>query len=274
MSLRLARYVGLAAITLLTLTGGPAARASDPAVTRLQLVSTPESIPLRPDGQLAFAERPGFRAILLRDAGKSCGADVNFVTAPWPRALEMVRTGAANGAFAASYSVERAAFAAFPMRDGAPDPTRAMREQVYHLYAGTDAGLTTQDGQVKPQGVRAIVERSSIGVAVARGAGAEPIEIGGYPSMVRMLAERREPALIGVDQHVQAVLRREPSLGSRLVKLEPALMRQHGYVVFNLAFHDRNRAFADCFWSAVATIRASERYRDLVRSQNDGDFIE
>lgn len=258
------------------------ASAADASSLRVTLVSTPEAIATRSEAPGTSAEPAGFRAVLLRDAGRACNAEVSFATAPWPRALEMVRAGTASGAFAASFSAERAAFAAYPMRDGAADPEKAMREQVYNLYVNSESaaggressGFSARDGKIHPAGSRAIVERSSIGVAIARAAGAEPVEVGGYPSMVRMLAERREPTLIGVDQHIQAVLRREQGLASRMARLEPPLARQHGYVIFALAFHDRNKAFAECFWSAIARIRATDRYRDLVRAQNDGDFIE
>lgn len=84
------------------------------------------------------AEPAGFRAVLLRDAGRACNADVSFAAAPWPRALEMARAGTASGACAASFSAERAAFAAYPMRDGAADPEKEMREQVYNLYVNSE----------------------------------------------------------------------------------------------------------------------------------------
>lgn len=105
----------------------------------------------------------------------------------------------------------------------------------------------------------------------ARDGAPDAIEAGGYPSMVRMLAERREPRPTGAGQHIRAMLRREQGL---LARPEPPLARQHSYATFALTFHDRDKAFTDCFRSAIAHIRATDRCRDLVRAQNDGDFIE
>jgi hypothetical protein len=53
-----------------------------------------------------------------------------------------------------------------------------------------------------------------------------------------------------------------------------AAARQHSYAIFALTFHDRDKAFTDRFRSAIARIRATDRCRDFVRAQNDGDFIE
>lgn len=252
-----------------------AAEAADTRPNRVTLASTPESIPsVRQDGQIIDPERPGFRIALLREAGSRCGSEVEFSPMPWPRALEATRTGAVSGAFAASYSAERAAYAAFPLLEGQPDSARAMREQIYFLYTAADTTVSLKDGKLDSPTARLVVERGSIGVALARSLGAEPIEVANYATMLRMVAERRETAMLGVDHHVRSAARREPQLSNQIRQVAPFVGRFHNYVMFGRKFKDDHNMFVECFWTEIAKIRATPQYREMVRSYNDGDFIE
>lgn len=248
------------------------------AETRMTLATIPESIPaVRPDGSLAPQQRPGFRVEVLRAAGKSCGANVQFLPVPWQRALDMVRVGTVDGAFSASYSEERAGFAAFPMRNGAPDPSRAMKGYTYNLYLHPDSRLAW-DGKAlavpADSGRRVIVERGSAGVELATRLGLEAVPVSGYANMVRMLTERRADGLIAIDAYIDRYLAEHPHLSGSVRELRPPLEARHGYVMFSRAFHVANTKLAECFWKAVGDIRSKPAYRDLVRSYNNGEFVE
>lgn len=92
-----------------------------PAVPQRSMVlaSVTDSSPaMQSDGQQLLRERPGYRAELIMQAAQLCDTRVSFELMPWNRALNLVERGGADGAFAASYTAERAAYAAYPMRNG------------------------------------------------------------------------------------------------------------------------------------------------------------
>lgn len=245
------------------------------AQTRVMLATIPESIPaVRPDGTISTPDRPGFRVEVLRAAGKACGATVEFFPAPWQRVLESVKTGAVDGGFSASWSEERAAYGVFPMKNGAPDPALAMKGYTYSLFVHPQSPLSWDGQAISGSNRKVIVERGSAGIAIAKKFGLEPVEASGYANMVKMLAEKRAGGLVAVDVHVERVLADNPQLAAKIKELEPALESKHGYLMFGKAFYQTNKSLADCLWKNIGEIRAKPAYKDLVRSYNNGEFVE
>ena len=248
------------------------------AQVRITLAAIPEAIPaVRPDGSLNPNERPGFRVEVLRAAGKTCGTTVNFMPVPWQRALELVKSSSVDGAFSASWSEERATFGAFPMRNGVPDPAKAMRGYTYNLYVhpasrlGWDGkALTAPTGSSR----KVIVERGSAGVDLAARLGLEPVQVSGYANMVRMLAERRADGLVGIDVNVERQLAESPQLTPQVKEVTPPLETRHGYVMFSKTFYAGQPALSECMWKALADIRSKPAYRELVKSYQNGEFSE
>lgn len=251
--------------------------ANETEAKRITLASTPEAIPaVQADGAIMTPERPGFRVEVLRSAGKQCGADVKFAPVPWKRALDMVRNGGADGAFSASFSEERAAFAAYPLKSGLPDTKKAMKSYGYSLYVSADSELNWDGKAVTGSGQnrKLLVEADSFGATLVAQIGLEPMPVSNYKSMVRMVAEKRAPGMVGIDTTVEQILAGDPTLATRIKKLQPPVGIQHAYVIFAKTFYAQNLALVECFWTALAEIRSKPAYQDLVKSYNGGKFIE
>lgn len=246
------------------------------AQTRMTLASIPESIPaVRPDGSISTPDRPGFRVEVLRSAGRQCNIAVSFTPVPWQRALEMVKSGSADGAFSASWSEERGAFAVFPRRSsGELDSAKAMKGYTYSLFVHPESRISWNGKNVSGSDRRVIVERGSAGVSVATKIGLEPLEVSGYVNMVRMLSEKRAQGLVGIDTHVEKILAETPKLASSVKEVQPPLEARHGYVMVNKDYYKANSAAVECLWKAIADIRSKPAYQDLVKSYNNGEFVE
>lgn len=265
-------------LTGLTMSGAASVvMAETGAVKSITLSTIPNRIPaVRPDGSIETPERPGYRVEILRRAGKQCGVDVNFAPVPWPRALEMVKTGGAHGAFYSSYSEERTAYGAYPMKNGVPDTQRAMNSYTYSLYVHPDSKLVW-DGRVatvRGSDRKILVERDSVAVKMVTQAGLEPVEIARYPNMVHMLAEKRAEGMLAIDQNAEEVVASDPQLATQVRKLGPPYQTVYGYVMFAKPFYAANTELVECFWTALGEIRRKPDYEALVRSYNNGRFIE
>ncbi|GAA5172016.1 hypothetical protein GCM10025770_37610 [Viridibacterium curvum] len=241
----------------------------------MTLATIPESIPaMTTDGTMTNPDRPGFRVEILRSAGNQCGVSVNFVTAPWRRVLEQVKTEAVDGAFSASWSAERAQYGVFPLKGGVPDPARAMKGYSYILYLHPESKLSWNGRTVEGSNRKVIVERGAAGVDIAIKLGLEPLENTGYATMLRMLARRRAEGLIAIESHVNEILAANPELVAEVKAQQPPLESLYGYVMFNKGFYQANTALVECFWKALGDIRSKPAYRELVKSYNDGKFLE
>lgn len=246
-------------------------------VKSITLATTPTRIPaVRPDGRIDTPERPGFRVEILRSAGRQCGVDVNFAPVPWARALELVKNGDVQGVFNSSYSEERTAYGAYPMKNGVPDSRKAMTAYTYGLYVHPDSQLGWDGKTVTALGSdkKILVEEGSVAVKMIGQAGLQPLETARYPNMVRMLAEKRAQGMVAIDTNVDDVLAKEPQLAAHIKRLAPPFATVYGYVMFARPFYTANSELVECFWTALGEIRAKPEYEALVRSYNNGQFIE
>lgn len=228
------------------------------------------SAAVRTDGQQVMNDRPGYRAELLQQAASLCKARVRFTLAPWQRALYMVEHGDADGAFATSFSTERSAYGVFPMKDGVPDPAKAVKGYAYSLFVHSGSSITWDGKSVGGLDKRVVVERGSVGADVARNAGLEPVEIGTTDKLVRMVAEKRVGGLVGIGSNIRAELKAQPELAGSIRELTPPLEEKFGYVMFSRRFYAGQKELAECFWSAIGELRTTPAYREMVRSYTGG----
>ena len=218
------------------------------------------------DGNLATA-RPGHHAELMQDAGKRCGAAITFRFLPWQRALLEVRNGDIDGAFSASYDPERATYGAYPLADGKPDPSRALKGYSYSLYVRHDSGLNWDGRTVGGAELPIAVERGASIIPRVRDLGLASVEIADNTTMLRMVAGGgRVAAAALITPAADAILDKTPELRATVVKLEPPLEDKFGYVMLSKPFQGRHPALAECFWTMLRDIRQTPEHAERVKS--------
>ena len=151
-----------------------------------------------------------------------------------------------------------------------------MKSYGYSLYVSADSELNWDGKAVTGSGQnrKLLVEANSFGATLATQIGLEPMPVANYRSMVRMLAEKRAAGMLGIDTDVEQILAGDPTLATRIKKLQPPVGIQYGYVIFAKTFYAQNPGLVECFWTALAEIRSKPAYQDLVKSYNGGKFIE
>lgn len=209
------------------------------------------------DGTIA-ASRPGHHAELMIEAGTQCGAAVEFRFVPWQRALLLVKNGDADGAFSSSYDDERATYGAYPMIDGRPDVSRALKGYSYSLYVQRHP-TQAWDGRVTTERGASIIPRLIE-------LGFSHVEINDTATMLRMVAGGRVSAAAVITSNGDAVLANNPDLAAVLTRREPPLEDKFGYVMLSKAFYARHQSVAECFWTAIRDIKATPLHAERVRS--------
>ncbi|MBX9633658.1 MAG: transporter substrate-binding domain-containing protein [Magnetospirillum sp.] len=225
--------------------------------------STPE---LRVTDRGLAAVRPGYQAELIVEAGRRCGADIEFQFVPWQRALLLVKNGGADGAFSSSYDDERAAYAAYPMADGKPDSSRALKGYSYSLYAQRDGGPNWDGRSIGGADRIVAVERGSSIIPRITELGLSYVEVADNLTMLRMVAGKRVGAAAMITSVADAMLADSQDLAASVTKREPMIESKFGYVMLSKSFYASHQGVAECFWTAIREIRATPQHAELIRS--------
>jgi polar amino acid transport system substrate-binding protein len=211
------------------------------------------------------AKRPGHYVELTRKVSEQCGVLVEFKFMPWARALQAVESGIVSAAFASSYKPERAVYGAYPMKDGQPDESRAQRNLAYHLYADPETAASFKMGESATSGAHVAVERDASIIPLLESQGMVPRPLPRYESILSMVAMKRAMFGAGIADNLDPILSQNPDLAAKVVKIEPPLQKQIGYVMFGKAFYEKHRDAVECFWDQSAVLSKSHWYEMLKK---------
>lgn len=261
--------VGLLAVGLALIPGRVSAEPPAVFEGRPGLVIAYETTPNPPrhlgEGTAIDWERPGLTLELLKLVGQRLRMNVAFKRVPWKRGLLLLETGEVDGLFHASYVAEREAIGAYPKTaDGWPDERRAIFTQSYSLFVRTDSRVTwdgTTIGGLDGRPVGATAGYSVVADLERRGV---RVDAGRVPALnLAKLLEGRIAAYAELENLAGEIVRRDPELSGRIVKLEPPLITKPYYLLLSRAFVERDRESAEAVWGAIAEVRDSARFRAL-----------
>lgn len=207
---------------------------------------------------------------LLQLLAQKASVEVEIQVLPWRRCLTDVRTGLLDGVFGLSHSLERAKWAAFPMRGDRPDDLLRVRSDAYHWYVRhQDRG--SGDGKAllaKPTlrlgavaGYSVVDELQAQGFRVT-----EPVQ--NTLSALRMLALARTDAAALLRTEADLLLMQEPGLAGALVRLEPAIVERAYHLAFGQGFARNNAGPINKLWRTLPAVRESAAWKAAETEAN------
>lgn len=210
----------------------------------------------------------GLNNVLIDMAAKQANVKIEQVALPWKRCLDSLSSGAVAGAIGASFTAERAAYAAYPTgADGKPDAARRIKTDGYSLYR-LKGGTGNWDGKqfsqlTSPIGVQlgysVVGDLKKMGIAVDEGrAEADTV-------MKKILAGRIQLGALQTTEGDELLKRAE--FGSKIEKLPLAFTEKPYFVIFNKEFFDKNKAAAEALWNGVAQARESKEFSALLKEK-------
>jgi polar amino acid transport system substrate-binding protein len=203
------------------------------------------------DGPRYDPERPGIAIEMLRRIGDELRLDLAFERVPNKRVLQSLIDGGADAALIFSYSAERAAQVAYPMRDGRPDRLRRIATLTYLAYRRTgDSVRFNDDVFVDLEGMVGGNMGYSV-IADMKAKGYPIYEIESPRTLVDMLLARRVGVILGQD----VVL--APFLAGRQKQIEPAgvVSSKDYFIPLSQRFVARDPALAAAIWDRVGELR-------------------
>lgn len=205
---------------------------------------------------------------LVMQAAAKSGEQVKLLPLPWKRCLSQVAKGLVDGALDASYTEERAAFAAYPTTaDGKPDPKRRIWAGGYSLYK-LKTSAVHWDGQhfthlTGPVGLQLGYsigdDLKRLGVPVAEFSGDAEV-------LLKRLTEGHVPLVALLTDAGDALLE-DPALSGVVEGIQPAFSQKPYFVIFHKRYYVDHHKAVEGFWANIATVRESQAFKQFVRAQ-------
>ncbi len=213
-----------------------------------------------------FNDRPGVLMHMMRMVEKSVDGKFTIQAKPWKRCLSELNAGQVHAAFKASYSVERAAEGAvYPMVAERPDVDKRLMTDQYSLFrlkgsaVEWDGKRLTADGIVGAQtGFSVVAQLKSLGATVDDGTRQAPASL-------QKLLRGRVVAVALQTQEGDTLVARNPEFAANIERIQPVLVEKPYFLVFSRSFFAEHEAHARLIWSAIARVRESTEYKNLLR---------
>jgi polar amino acid transport system substrate-binding protein len=205
----------------------------------------------------------GLNSVLLNMAGERAGVSFKVVRMPWAECLRQIEQGKLAGAFAASYSESRAAFAVYPMRGGVVDESRQLMTDDYVLYRRKGSALTWDgttignlDGLVGVQPGYSIAEDLKL-----MGIATDERHASAAEALQRLAKGELAAAAVLAYQGIEQM--RQAEIAGSIEAVSAPLKRKPYFLIFNKSFYKANRQQIESLWTAIAVARKSPKYRAI-----------
>lgn len=216
------------------------------------------------NGRDVPSDKPGVDIELYQKIAAQAGAKVTFIRYSWNRCLALLSAGRIDSVIS-SFRPERAEIAKFPMSGDVPDPEKRITTSGYFLYH-LDRGMTYWDGK------RLLDPSISIGapmgysiVADLRKWNANVTEAGTTKGLLNLLRYGRFDAIAAPGNMTDAIIRREITLFSEIVR-DPEPLKQNPYfIVFSARFTENNPSLVERIWQYTETVREEFREQILLK---------
>lgn len=207
----------------------------------------------------------GLNIVLLEMVAANMGDKLELRPMPWKDCMEELKKGVVDGAFAASYTAERAGFAAYPMVDGKPegkpDVSKRLHIDGYTLLrlkgskvSWNGSKFSNLSGPIGTQAAYSIIaDLKKWGATVDSNADTPETLLRRFGSgQIQAIA-----LLTGEAKHTM----KSPYLAGKVELISPPLIEKPYFLIFSHRYYDKNRNTADEVWAKIAKLRESAEYK-------------
>lgn len=223
------------------------------AALRLCTDAQPHAPYLTPDGG-------GTLGRLVSQAARDAGVEVQFHPASLARCRAEIALGLVHGFPMTPFMPGALPFAAYPMRDGGPDPSRAMVHARIMLFRRV-GWWATWDGQ-RFFGLQrpVLAGTNSVAIAQALKASGAPMDDNGKSleiNFIKMMGGRSDMAA-GFEAEGRRLLAL-PRFRGRIEMLPAPLLERTYYLAVSKSDYARNRELVDKMWNAIGRLNESAK---------------
>lgn len=208
----------------------------------------------------------GLNFELLRRVEKQLGEHFSYASKPWRRCLQELRLGKVDAIIAAADSPERREFGVVPMLpDGSADPARAVYSDTIHVFLRTGSGASWDGRQLRAPSNEVVVQSGYWIASVLRDAGLQPREaVKSAEDGLRLLSNGVYDAAVLQGMEAARMARHDPRFRERIQLQSTPYLLLPLYLTVNRNLHARDPARFEAIWRAIANVRQSAEYRQLL----------
>jgi len=203
----------------------------------------------------------GLNIVLLEMVAASLGEKFDLRPMPWKDCMDDLKNAKVDGAFAASYTAERAEFAAYPMAEGKPDPSLRLHTDGYTLLrlkgskvSWNGSKLSNLSGPIGTQAAYSIIgDLKKWGATVDSNADT--------PDTLLRRFGAGQIQVIALTTGQAKKTMQSPYLAGKVELVSPPLTEKPYFLIFSRAYYDKNRKAAGEIWSGIAKVRNSAEYQ-------------
>ncbi|WP_147819610.1 substrate-binding periplasmic protein [Salidesulfovibrio onnuriiensis] len=208
-------------------------------------------------------EKPGLSVELMVMTARRLGINLKLQRMPWKRCKYMLQHGLAEGMFHTSYDEERTQYALYPMKNGSPDPSRAVFSQSYYFYTTKTDHVDWDGMELRNLGARPV--GISMGYSIANDLqelGIRYVEFVDQETSLVSLVEGRVAAVADLGTMTDPIIKASSRRFQTVRKLDPPLRTKPYFLVFSRKLGLEDPPLADLFWKTMKEVEASSAFRE------------
>lgn len=225
-----------------------------------------EDVPQRP---WTMPDGTGLNFELLNRVEKLLGENFTYVSMPWKRCQEEVRSGEFDGIIGVADSAERRTYSEFPhLVNGNLDTSAILYEDQFNVYlrVGSDVAW---DGKKLTAPNRPVAVQSGYLVvgAMLRERGFKINDgIKSAEDGLRFLADGMIDVAVLQSIETEYLLKQDPRFQGRIVAAPTPFAMLPLFLAINRSIYARDPKRIDAIWAGIRTVRNSAEYRKLLDS--------
>jgi len=220
-------------------------------------------------GSSIHPDRPGTAIEILRLIARQQRLTLDIRRYPWKRSLAMLARGEIDLLLYASYTPERAAMSAYPMRNGFPDSSRRFATLRYVVYRRRGTAVTATPGLLTGTRGPVGVPSGYSAAALLRSRGFLVDESQSSEIDLTKLAVGRVEAVVALEETADHIVSRNPELARKIEKAGILDTRDY-YFVFSKTRAGTSPDLVEGVWNELARYRESPIFREIEESYRPG----
>lgn len=217
------------------------------------------------EGPRIHPDRPGTAIEILRLIARQHRLSLDIRRYPWKRTLHMLANSEIDLLVYASFTPERAAIGEYPMLGGVPDPSRRFATLRYMTYRRKGEPVYALPGTISGTPGPVGVPGGYSVAALLRARGIRVDESQSTEVDLRKLAAGRVQAVVALEETAEAIIGRDPALGTA-IESAGVIDTRHYFFVFSKKYRKTRPEMADAVWTSLARYRESPAFRAIEES--------
>ncbi len=208
----------------------------------------------------------GLNFDLLRRVEKQLGEHFIYAAKPWRRCLEEVRLGRVDGVLGAVDGIERRSYGVFPtLPDGRADPARALFEDHVYVFLRSGGNASWDGSRLHSPNGEVAVQSGYLVANQLREQGLNAREmVKSAEDGLRLLTSGLFDVAVLQGMEAEALARDDPRFQGKVTQAPQPYAERDFHLLISRIRYTREPHRIDAIWRAIASVRLSDEYKQLL----------